>query len=352
MISIFQGRGARASHDDIYVRVSVAMRDHLHLFWNGKNANALTVFLNIALHANQEGWAWPSFERIMDSTGIRQRQTMRAALRHLAGMRLLGGRVLAIYRFTGDDGQDRGYVYQIFPDAGGDPPRLTGTLTPASLAGEGVDEPTPPEADDASPARVDDASPKKNQVSTTTEPDDGAGAPAPIYIDVPQGGTRALRDSYTETCPICGPSVRLTQAMDMCPECGVTVKWRGSRPANERYRRQERARLDAVAKARNEQGERASEFTAEVLALARASSIAGRHGTVIEFNRGQREEARLAAYEQAYGTGACRRVLYDLRDRDHSLKGRSVIVALLAALERYRPPGAGRHRPLPRSFED
>ncbi len=59
MISIYNGRSrhlGEGDKKDVYIQMSVAMREHLHLF---KGA-MLAVFLAISLHADEDGISWPS----------------------------------------------------------------------------------------------------------------------------------------------------------------------------------------------------------------------------------------------------------------------------------------------------
>jgi hypothetical protein len=58
MISFFNGRTRSLGGQStaVFAKVDVAFRDYLHLL---KGAH-LGVFLAIALHCNEEGWAWPT----------------------------------------------------------------------------------------------------------------------------------------------------------------------------------------------------------------------------------------------------------------------------------------------------
>jgi hypothetical protein len=122
VISIFNGRNLSAdgATDDVYVKVSVAMREHLHEFNTGKNLNPLGVFLAIALHADAWGWCWPSRRLLKKETGVTTDNAMSSALAHLRAMRIGGARTLAMYRERDPETQQWGYTcYRIFPDAWG-----------------------------------------------------------------------------------------------------------------------------------------------------------------------------------------------------------------------------------------
>lgn len=121
MFAIFYGRGF-AETSRIHAQIDVAMRDHLHEFNNGKNMNALGVFLKIALHANESGWAWPSREEIKSKTGLSTEHALSAALKHLRNMTIDGQRVFAHYRVQ-EQGRWGRSAYLIFPDLPhGEPP--------------------------------------------------------------------------------------------------------------------------------------------------------------------------------------------------------------------------------------
>ena len=82
MISIFNGsrRQLGGNVASIFVQLDVTFRQHLRSFPD----SSLSVFLCIALHANQDGWAWPSVETICEETGL-ERKTVQRALRQLCG---------------------------------------------------------------------------------------------------------------------------------------------------------------------------------------------------------------------------------------------------------------------------
>ena len=130
MITIFNGRRRTvgAAANSVYAQVDVSLRENLHLFNNGKNLNSLAVFLALALHANEQGFAWPSFDLLMKETGIARKETLRAALQQLLEVWIDGSPVIRIY-VREENRQHKGYMYHIFPHAGGEAPKeLTGRL--------------------------------------------------------------------------------------------------------------------------------------------------------------------------------------------------------------------------------
>lgn len=115
MIGIFQGRGI-ADRARAHAQIDVDFRSHVHLFNNGRNLNPLGVFLCVALHANEYGWAWPSRDTLMRETGISTQEAMTSALAHLRQLRIEDQRVFAHYREMGEDGRYGRSAYLIFPD--------------------------------------------------------------------------------------------------------------------------------------------------------------------------------------------------------------------------------------------
>lgn len=113
-IGIFHGRGDKA---EVFAQISVNFRNNIHAFNNGKNLNAFAIFMAIALHADQEGWAFPSRELLMKETGLRSFNTIASALRFLSKVRINGQRVLQVYRTRGYETKQWGHnMYLIFPD--------------------------------------------------------------------------------------------------------------------------------------------------------------------------------------------------------------------------------------------
>lgn len=115
MFGIFNGRGIAGSAR-VFAQIDVDFRAHVHLFNNGRNLNPLGVFLCVALHANEYGWAWPSRDTLIRETGISTQEAMTSALAHLRQLRIEGQRVFAHYREIGEDGRYGRSAYLIFPD--------------------------------------------------------------------------------------------------------------------------------------------------------------------------------------------------------------------------------------------
>jgi hypothetical protein len=114
MISFFNGRTrSLGGHTaEVFAKVDVAFRDYLHLL---KGAH-LGVFLAIALHCNEEGWAWPSYATLARETGYGE-DTIRRALAHLCQLEIEGHRVLLRYQPKTDDGTFQSNRYLLFPSA-------------------------------------------------------------------------------------------------------------------------------------------------------------------------------------------------------------------------------------------
>jgi hypothetical protein len=119
MITIFRGRklSLQGTEDVIYAEVAVALRDQIHHFNTGKNCNPFAVFIKIALHTDEYGWAFPSSSSISASTGISTAHALAAARTHLQNVRIDGHRVLEVYRERRPDGTFGRHLYRIFPDA-------------------------------------------------------------------------------------------------------------------------------------------------------------------------------------------------------------------------------------------
>lgn len=117
MIGIFNGRQLFDSDKTVFAQINVALREHLHEFNTGKNTNPFAVFMAIALHASEDGWAWPSRDLLKQETGIKSEAAITSALRHLRKMRIKGQRVFAHYRVHEKSGVWGRSAYLIFPDA-------------------------------------------------------------------------------------------------------------------------------------------------------------------------------------------------------------------------------------------
>jgi hypothetical protein len=94
MITIFNGRkrslgDGSGPQSEVFAQMSVQFRSHLHHFKGAK----LAVFLAIALHADQDGWAYPSRELLCKETGYNL-TTVALALSELCEESIEGHRVL------------------------------------------------------------------------------------------------------------------------------------------------------------------------------------------------------------------------------------------------------------------
>ena len=107
----WRGIGAGNNPEVLFMQVGFEFRQHLHHF---KGA-ALSVFMCIVLHANQQGESFPSYEQIRAETGINP-DTIGRALEHLNSLVIDEQRVLLRYRIR--DGKNRfvgGNRYIVFP---------------------------------------------------------------------------------------------------------------------------------------------------------------------------------------------------------------------------------------------
>ena len=122
MITIFRGRklSLRGTEDVIYAEVAVALRDQIHYFNTGKSCNPFAVFMKIALHTDEYGWAFPSKAEISRKTGVTSKDAIAHSIRHLADMRIEGHRILQVWRERTPDGRFGRSLYRIFPDAWSD----------------------------------------------------------------------------------------------------------------------------------------------------------------------------------------------------------------------------------------
>jgi len=132
MISIFNGRSrtlGAANDADVYLQLSVSLREHLYLFKGAK----LAVFMAIALHSNEEGWSYPKIELLVDETGFTD-ETVCKALNELCALEVEGHRVLlrssgrGRANRAGTFGNNHYLIFPTFPDVrrfeieGEDPP--------------------------------------------------------------------------------------------------------------------------------------------------------------------------------------------------------------------------------------
>lgn len=113
MITIFNGRKRTlgGGTEEVWAQVDVGFRDRLQLFKGAR----LGVFLAISLHANEEGWAWPSYDLLAKETGY-NRNTVSEALAELCKLEIEGQRVLLRYQPQAEQGgQFASNRYLIFP---------------------------------------------------------------------------------------------------------------------------------------------------------------------------------------------------------------------------------------------
>ena len=112
MISFFNGRTRTLGGEtaEVFAKVDVTFRDYLHLL---KGAH-LGVFLAIALHGNEDGWAWPSYSTLVRETGYSD-DTIRRALSHLCSLEIEGHRVLLRYQPQAREGTFQSNRYLLFP---------------------------------------------------------------------------------------------------------------------------------------------------------------------------------------------------------------------------------------------
>jgi hypothetical protein len=73
--------------------------------------------MKIALHTDENGWAFPGNRSISTRTGISTAHALASARTHLQEVRIDGHRVLEVYRERRSDGTFGRHLYRIFPDA-------------------------------------------------------------------------------------------------------------------------------------------------------------------------------------------------------------------------------------------
>lgn len=115
MISIFNGRKRALGGEtpSVFAQVGVDFREHLHKFKGAR----LGIFLAISLHADENGWAYPSYGLLNRETGY-GKDTIARALADLCKMTVNGQRVLL--RFQPYDSEAKRWMsnrYLIFPSA-------------------------------------------------------------------------------------------------------------------------------------------------------------------------------------------------------------------------------------------
>ena len=109
-----QGLGG-GGKPQVFVKVDVTFGRHLGLLKGAK----LGVFMAIALHANDEGWAWPSIPAICKESGY-NRDAVTKAISELCRLEIDGDRVMlrSQSRIVGGQGRFAGAHYLIFSAKG------------------------------------------------------------------------------------------------------------------------------------------------------------------------------------------------------------------------------------------
>jgi len=113
MITFFNGRRRGLGEDpspQVYAQMDASFRDYLYLLKGAK----LAVFLAIALHANEEGWSWPSYETLSRETGY-SLDKIRDALAELCSLEINGQRILLRYQPQQPGGKFATNRYLLFP---------------------------------------------------------------------------------------------------------------------------------------------------------------------------------------------------------------------------------------------
>ncbi|GAB4557217.1 MAG: hypothetical protein Kow0047_01390 [Anaerolineae bacterium] len=112
MITVFNGRQRTLGKQSgiVWAQIDVSFRSYLVQLKGAK----LAVFLAIALHADDEGWAWPSYKVLQDETGYNA-HTIARALDELCQIKIQGHRLLLRYQPTRPDGTFGNNRYLIFP---------------------------------------------------------------------------------------------------------------------------------------------------------------------------------------------------------------------------------------------
>lgn len=113
MFSIFHGkvRGLGGNDTRIWAKIGVEFRDYVNLFENSD----LKVFLCIVLHADEDGWSYPSESLLMEEAGV-SNETLYASLKRLKAMKINGERILLRYQPV-IDGRKQRARNLIFPNA-------------------------------------------------------------------------------------------------------------------------------------------------------------------------------------------------------------------------------------------
>jgi hypothetical protein len=205
MITIFRGRklSLQGAEEIIYAEVAVALRDQIHHFNTGKSCNPFAVFMKIALHTDENGWAFPGNRSISASTGISTAHALASARTHLQNVRIDGHRVLEVYRERRLDGTFGRHLYRIFPDAWTDglehvPATFDAeALTPIQTEEGGDSRDKQPDVDNphvddphAEEPHADYPQHKKNHLSKEhQDPRSGSAGPDPVTTEQPSTET-------------------------------------------------------------------------------------------------------------------------------------------------------------------
>ena len=85
MITIFNGRSRAIgnSKESVFIQVDALMREYFYVFKNGHDINAAGVFMVVALHADINGWAWPSTTLLCKETGLSTTDAVLRCIQHL-----------------------------------------------------------------------------------------------------------------------------------------------------------------------------------------------------------------------------------------------------------------------------
>jgi hypothetical protein len=186
MITIFRGRklSLQGTEEVIYAEVAVALRDQIHYFNTGKSCNPFAVFMKVALHTDEYGWAFPSKAEISRKTGVTSKDAITNSIRHLKNMRIEGHRILEVWRERMPDGRFGRSLYRIFPDAWSDglahipesfsAERLTPVVNDNDLKAPDPDYPDPVEPDPEEPDPEDRDHKKNHSIKDHQDPRSGS----------------------------------------------------------------------------------------------------------------------------------------------------------------------------------
>jgi hypothetical protein len=240
MISVFNGRSrgiGQRSRQDVYIQVQVKLRSHLHLFKNAR----LAVFLAIALHSNEDGWADPSVELLRQETGY-NKDTIARALTDLCDLVLDGQRVLLAAQQRQPGGVFAKNRYLVFPspeecakyETSGElrKPRMA-SYEPVSSAEPSIENQY---TVDASPS-IENQYTVENEVQAVTTPENGdspsIGFPSTVFPygrrtilknhDDDDGDARARFFRELRGRDISRKKAKIISAMDVDPETVLTA---------------------------------------------------------------------------------------------------------------------------------